>query len=158
MKLLLFLLLLGSSIDITAQKTIFVRVYDFHGNKIGKGNVYAATDSSLQLGKDSATKTFAVSKIGSIKTKRSAGNNILIGSIVGGTSLAIAGAASADPEDEILGYTAGEGAAAGLVTGAVVGAAVGGITILFKNSKTFLINGDATNWKTFQSFVTIKKE
>lgn len=64
--------------------------------------------------------------------------------------MAILGAASADPDAWILGYTAAEGATAGALLGGTTGAAIGGITILFKNSKTFIIDGEESNWKTFQ--------
>lgn len=40
--------------------------------------------------------------------------------------------------------------------GLPLGAALGGITILFKNTKTYLINGDLIKWKEFQSVVPEK--
>ena len=111
------------------------------------------TDSSLQLKVKSTPIDIPVQKIGSIKTKRSAGHNILIGSIAGASSMAIFGAATADP-DEFLGYTAGEGAAAGILIGAPPGAVIGGITALFKNSRTYLIDGDIMKWKAFQKSIS----
>jgi hypothetical protein len=31
---------------------------------------------------------------------------------------------------------------------------IGGITVLFKNSTTFIINGDIEKWKVFQSYTS----
>ena len=154
MKLLIFLFML-SLVNITyAQKQgMFVRVYDLKGKKIYKGNVYSTTDSSLLLVVKSQFLTVPVSNIGHIKTKHSFGNNLLIGSAIGATTFAILGAATAEPEDEFLGYSAGEGAAAGALIGTAAGAAIGGLTVLFKNSKTFSINGDMNQWKKFKSFI-----
>ena len=47
----------------------------------------------------------------------------------------------------------GEEAAIGALGGALVGAAIGGITILFKNSKSYEINGDKAKWKAFKEMI-----
>ena len=117
MKLFYLILLISFSYKLSAQKSTFVRVYNLTGHKIYKGDVLMVTDSSLQLKVKSTPINIPVRDIGSIKTKRSAGNNILIGAITGASSMAIVGVVSADP-DEFLGYTAGEGAAVGLLLGA----------------------------------------
>ncbi len=122
---------------------------------MNKGRLDALTDSSLQLKQDSSILNIPVSTIGSIRTKRSGGNNMLKGAILGATTLSILGAATADP-DLMYGYTAGEGAAAGAVLGAVAGAAVGGITILAKNSRLFQIDGDAIKWQEMRSALLTK--
>jgi hypothetical protein len=153
MKLFYLILLISFSYNLSAQKSTFVRVYNLTGQKIYKGDVHMVTDSSLQLKVKSTPIDIPVQKIGSIKTKRSAGHNILIGSIAGASSMAIFGAATADP-DEFLGYTAGEGAAAGILIGAPPGAVIGGITALFKNSRTYLIDGDIMKWKAFQKSIS----
>ena len=153
MKLLIFIFVVSLATVVHAQKAMFVRVYNLTGKKIYKGHVYTTTDSSLLLEVNNQFITVPVSNIGQIKTKHSAGNNMLISSVIGVTTFAIIGAASADPDAEIVGYTAGEGAAQGALLGAGVGAAIGGITILFKNSKTFSVNGDMNRWKKFQSFI-----
>ena len=49
-----------------------------------------------------------------------------------------------DLEGEKIGKSRGEGAA---------GAAIGGITILFKNSKSYEINGDMEKWKAFKEMI-----
>src|SRR4051794_38573080 len=152
MKLVIFLFFILLAYDVSAQKMGFVRVYDLNGHKINKGEVLAITDTSLLLQREAKIATIPLASIGTIKTKRSAGNNILVGSVIGTVVGVALGVASANP-DEFLGFTAGEGAAMGVIIGAPVGAAIGGITVLFKNSKTYLINGDATRWKAFQSTV-----
>lgn len=153
MKLLISLFFILSAYGISAQGPGFVRVYNLKGQKINKGQVAVVTDTSLQLQKEDTLVTIPVTYIGSIKTKRSAGNNLLTGAIIGASAMAIIGAVTADP-NEWVGWTAGEGAAGGAIIGLPLGAAIGGISILFKNSKTYLINGDTTKWKAFQSAVT----
>ena len=156
---LLFVLMFGT--NIYAQKeTIntgaFVRVYNLESKKINKGKLISASDTLLTLKRNSKFIYIASKDIGYIKTKHSAGNNILMGSIIGGVSMAILGAASADPDAWILGYTATEGAIAGALFGGTTGAAIGGITILFKNSKTYMINGEESSWKIFQQIAKNK--
>ena len=156
MKTLITLLLISFSCTILAQKQLFVRVYDLSGKKIYKGDVYATSDSDLSLVGNKTPVNIPVSTIGTIKTKHSALNNVVIGSVTGAATIGIIGAASADPSAEILGYSAGEGAAAGALIGAGAGAAIGGLTALLKNSKKFLINGNLSNWKAFRSFLSEK--
>ena len=156
MKILLLLLMISSGYSVYAQKPLYVRIYNPSGEKIYKGNVFAVTDTSLLLIGKNAPVNIPVGEIGSIRTKHSAANNLLIGAGIGATTFAIIGAATAEPDAEIFGYTSGEGAAAGALIGLPVGAAIGGLTILFKNSETFIVNGDPVNWKEFQSFVLDK--
>ena len=140
--------------DLCAQKTFFVRIYDLKGKKIYRGHVASVTDTSLQLrGKD---HSIPVSTIGSIRTKHSAGNNILIGALIGTTSMTIVGVASVDP-DALAPSTTGEGAAVGVVVGVPLGCLIGALTIPFKNSKNYLINGDAEKWKAFRSTIPGKR-
>ncbi len=131
------------------NKDMFVRVYNLEGNKIGKGKVFNVTDTLLTLKKNSKYINLKPSDIGLIKSKHSAGHNVLMGSVIGGGTMAILGAASADPDAWIFGYTAAEGATAGALFGGIAGGAIGGITILFKNSITFTINGKESNWQSF---------
>ena len=151
MKILTVVLLISFGFNVFAQKTMYVRVYYFEGKKINKGHVVMVTDTSLHLKRDTATVNIPVKSIGKIKTKRSEGNNVLVGSLNGVVTAAIIGAASADPDAMILAFTAAEGAAIGAIFGLPAGAAIGGLTILSKNSESYLINGDLTNWKEFQS-------
>lgn len=158
MKNLLFVIALLLSITINAQEVtkkanIFVRVYDLQNKKISKGNITSISETSLHLNRNGEYVKIPVNKIGSIKTKHSAGNNVLIGAAGGAIPMAILGAATADPDAMIFGYTAGEGAAAGALFGGTIGAAIGGITILFKNSKSYIINGDELKLKEFKELI-----
>src|ERR1044071_4020910 len=110
MKIFCIALLILLGYNTSAQKAIFVRVYNLAGKKIARGTVFAITDTSLQIKGEKSLPAIPVSNIGSIRTKHSAGNNILIGSLLGTSTMAIIGTATANP-DEFLGYTAGEGAA-----------------------------------------------
>lgn len=158
MKTLIFVITLILSINVCAQNefensNVFVRVYDLQGKKIGKGKILSMSETSLQLYKKGNSLTVPIGNIGSIKTKHSGGNNILIGAATGAAVMAILGAASADPDAWILGYTAGEGAAAGAILGGTAGVAIGGITILFKNSKSFEINGELEKLIAFKEMI-----
>jgi len=154
-RLVTFLFLISICFQVCAQKPIFVRVYNLNGKKINTGRVLAATDTSLQLKTESReTVNISINTIGTIKTRRSGGHNVLMGSLAGAGAFAIVGVATADPNDQIVAYSAGEGALAGVVLGIPVGAAIGGITVLFKKSGTFVINGKVEQWKAFQSYIS----
>jgi hypothetical protein len=140
----------------TVKKDMFIRVFNFEGKKINKGHVSFVGDSLLGLKKNGNYIEINVKEIGAIKTKRSAGHNILIGSAIGTATGAILGAASADPDAWIFGYTAAEGATGFGLAGALGGAAIGGISIAFKNSTTFTISGDLIKFKIFKE--TIDKQ
>ena len=157
MKNLIFAITLILSINVCAQNelentNVFVRVYDLQGKKIGKGKILSISEASFQLYRKGESVKILVSSIGSIKTKHSAGNNVLIGAATGAATMAILGAASAEP-DTWLGYTAGEGVGIGAVLGGTIGAAIGGVTIFFKNSKSYEINGDMEKWKAFKEMI-----
>lgn len=157
MKPLIVIIFISLVCSACVQKPLFVRVYNLSGEKKYKGNVISLTDSSLLLAAKKISDTISVKDIGFIKTKHSAGNNLLIGSLSGAVPVAVIGAATADPDALILGYTAGEGAAAGALIGLAGGVAIGGLTALLKNSETFLINGDLMKWKAFQSYISEKQ-
>ena len=154
---LCFTLLLSSNLfsqESTRTKKLFVRVYDLEGKKIGKGHIVSLADSILQLKRGAKSVQFNVKDIGIIKTKRSAGHNILIGTAIGATTFAILGAASADPDAWIFAYTAAEGAAAGALVGSLGGAAIGGASVAFKKSLTYPIDGNMDKWKIFMEDFT----
>lgn len=132
------------------KNSLFVRVFSLDGTKINKGKVFSVNDSILQLKKSNEIVKIALRDIGFIKTKRSAFHNVLVGSVIGASTGALLGAATADPDAMIMGYSAGEGAAIGFISGGSVGAAIGGITILLKNSRIYEINGEYQKWKVFQ--------
>ena len=158
MKILIFAITLILSINVCAQNgfentNVFVRVYNLQGKKIGKGKILSISETSLQLNRKGESGKIPVSNIGFIKTKRSEGSNVLVGAAIGATTIGIFGAVAAEPDVIILPITAGEGAAIGVVLGGIAGAAIGGITILFKNSKSYEINGDKAKWKAFKEMI-----
>jgi hypothetical protein len=162
MKTVTIVLLISLSCNVYPQKSIFVRVYDLAGKKISKGHVVAITDTNLQLKKGNDTTIIPVRSISSIKSKHSGWNNILVGTSVGIIAGGILG--SVNPPTKSSGGTftwAGSSAsdefADGLGVGVILGTAIGGITTGFKNSKTYLINGDLTKWKAFQILVASNK-
>jgi len=157
MKNLIFAISMILSINVCAQNgfenaNVFVRAYDLQGKKISKGKILSISETSLQLNRNGESMEIPLSSLGSIKTKHSAGNNILVGAATGATTMALLGVATADP-DAFLGYTAGGGAVLGGILGAPLGAVIGGITILFKNSKSYEINGDKIKWKEFKEVI-----
>ncbi|TBR18794.1 MAG: hypothetical protein EPO57_05750 [Chitinophagaceae bacterium] len=148
MKLLAFLFLISFSYILGAQQAIFVRVYDLKGNKINKGFVIAATNTELQLGKG---LIIPVSKIGSIKTKHSVGNNLFFGSSIGAFTLGLMEMVNANAASQGDAFESSSGIQ--IVVGAIIGAAIGGISLKFKKSNTFLIDGDLIKWKAFQLII-----
>lgn len=155
---MLFLTLSFNNVVFTQNKIIsenlFVRVYNLQGEKINKGKIISVSDTLLKLKGNSKIVEINVKDIGLIITKHSAGNNVLVGSLIGVATGALIGAASANPDDFLLPVTAGEGALIGVIFGAPVGAGIGGLTSLFKKSKTFIISGDNSKWKLFQEAVS----
>jgi len=151
MKNLIFAITLIMSLNIWAQNrfentNVFVRVYDLQGKKISKGKILSISETSLQV----ESVEIPVNSIGSIKTKRSAGHNVLEGAVIGASTMGILGAATANQDSF---FTAGDSAVIGAVFGGTAGAAIGGITILFKNSKSYEINGDFEKWKAFEEMI-----
>jgi hypothetical protein len=135
------------------HKKLFARAFNFEGKKIGKGYITVLTDSTFELSRGNEYLSISLKDIGYIKTKRSVGNNFLIGSIAGATTMGILGAATADPDAWIFGYTAAEGALGFGLIGAIGGGAIGGITSIFKNSKTIVINGNQDKWELFRKIL-----
>lgn len=158
MKYLIVAITLLLSINLCAQNEfqntkVFVRIYDLQSKKIAKGKIVSISETAVQLANKGETIDIPLSSIGAIKTKRSAGHNVLVGAGSGATAIAILGAATADPDDWLFGYTAGEGAAAGALLGGTAGAAIGGLTILFKNSKSYDINGDKVKLEAMKASI-----
>lgn len=129
----------------------FVRVYNLTGEKISKGRITEITDSSLVVSRGEKSLNIELSKIDIIKTKRSAGNNILWGAGIGAGTGLIAGAIEGESEG-IFGTTVPveENIVIGTLVMIPVGTAIGAITILFKKPKTFSIVGNPSNLKVFK--------
>ena len=145
--IIFFALILSVSIYAQKENTInktFVRIYNLEGKKINKGYVSFVNDTILGLkNKDKID----IRDIGYLKTKRSAGNNVLVGAILGAVTGGVIGAVSAEPESMFLSYTATEGGSGGGIIGGLGGGVIGGVTALFKKSKTYLVSVDPLLWK-----------
>lgn len=154
MRILLFVLMMVTGFNLFGQEKVnknkvFIRGYNEEGKKFAKGIFLATTDTTLLMERKGKSIPIPVRDIGKIKTKHSAGHNVLAGAAFVAAPAAILGAISADPDD-FLGYTAGEGLMGGALIGGGIGAAIGGLTVLFKNSNTYEINGNLHKWKAFQ--------
>lgn len=159
MKKVILLLTLLICINLSAQvttktQTLFVRVFDIEGKKIGKGRIYATNDSILVLNKNEKLKELYVKEIGKIKTKRSGGHNVLVGATSGVVAGAILG--SLNPPTDSSGGTftwaggsSGEEFASGLTIGIISGTIIGGISAVFKNPNTYTIDANPEKWKVF---------
>ena len=137
---------------------INARKCDLEGKKINKGFILAVNDSILRLEKNKVFVDIPVKTIGVIRTKRSVGNNILIGTLTGSVIMGGLLAATAEPDSWVFGYTPAEGALIGIFVGAPAGAFVGAITAAFKNPKTFTIEGDVAKWKAFLAYLAAKNQ
>jgi hypothetical protein len=150
MKTLAFILLLSFAYDVCAQDSLFVRVYDLHGKKTHKGRIASITDSTLTLKLQNALTTIPVNQIGTIRTRRSAGHNFLVGALIGIVPGALLGiAASHSDDDSFIDFSTGDWAIGGAALGMLIGGPVGAIAS--KHSIRFPIDGDTQKWKYFQS-------
>lgn len=142
------------------SKKLFVRVFDLNGKKFEKGPIGYINDTLLVLNKKKEVIKIKVGTIGKIKTKRSTGHDVLVGSAIGGITLAIVGAATSKEETKTgtgifgdyeytSGTSGGEGAAIGGTIGLATGALVGLGISAFKMTRTYKIDGDLEKWKSF---------
>jgi hypothetical protein len=132
------------------KSNVYLRIYNLEGKKISTGSLIFINDSLLELKSGNKQEKISLREIGFIKTKRAAGNNVLIGAATGAALGAVLMASSSDPNDWVFSYTPAEGGLIGGLSGAFVGGGVGGITSLFKKSETFIINASEVNWSLFQ--------
>ena len=159
MKYLIIIIFLISLIKVDAQNeivdaNIFIRVYNLKGKKINKGKITSISESSIELYLKGKIISVPLSNIGKIKTKHSAGNNIVIGALIGGGSLAVIGLLSGDDDSGFLALTATNKASLGLVGGGFFGAIIGAITAIFKKSKLYIIDGSKMKLKDFKEKIS----
>ena len=147
-KLIIFsLILVGITVNVSAQKKTFLRLYKMSGEKFAKGFFAGTTDTAVLILNDNVITSFPVNQIGTIKTKRSISHTILISSAIFGVSASILFAAgSSGTTTGFYTYSAGEGIAGGFLIGSAIGALVGAIIDASKKSQTFVIAGNAENW------------
>ena len=142
------------------EKSKYVRVYNLEGQKINKGRVVYTNDSILGLKKGTKFIEVNIKNIGEIKTKGSVGKSVLTASLIGGKAGALIGAATSQEQTKTAdggwlfgeyqyttGTSSGTGAAIGGGAGLLGGALIGLGSSLFKNSETFIINGDKEKWE-----------
>lgn len=153
MKYLILILTFSLCYSLNAQEKelkskTFLRVYDLNGKKIAKGKLLSTDKSSLTLKKNKNPITISFENIGSIKTKRSGGNNILMGASIGaGAAILLISGLGGSPNDyDVL-------TGIGTLIFTVGGAGIGAITTIDKNSRTFQINGDPIKWEAFRSIL-----
>lgn len=172
MRNLIFAISLILTINVCAQNRfenakVFVRVYNLQGKKIGKGKIITISPTSIQINSKLSPQLngnrelveIPVDSIGTIKTKHSEGNNILVGAAIGAVTGAIIGAVTTSPEsadDLFFPISKEEAAVAGVVLGGIAGGGFGAISILFKNSEFYEINGDMIKWVAFTEIMTNK--
>ena len=129
-----------------SQTKTFVRIFDEQGKKTYKGYIMNTSDSSLTVSLNKETVEIPANQIAVIKLKRSFGHTVLITSLIAGTSMAIFGVATADPDAWIFAYTAAEGAFAGLMLGAATGIATGSIIAGTQNRPVFIVDRKQEQW------------
>ncbi|WP_157831524.1 hypothetical protein [Confluentibacter flavum] len=136
------------------KSSMFVRVYNLDGKKINKGHVTFVGDTILGLKRHGNIIQINVREIGTIKTKRSAGHNLLIGTTAGAAAGAILGVVTVNATNDLFGnwfyHTESDGLVGGAMFGAVAGACNGGITAFLKHSNTYIINGDLEKWQVLK--------
>lgn len=125
----------------------FLRVYNLKGKKIAKGKLISTDKSSLTLKRNKNLTTISLDNIGSIKTKRSGGHNLLLGASIG-TGVAII--LIIDSGTEPRNYDALTAIGTSIFT--VLGTGIGAATIN-KNRRTYQINGDTIKWEAFRSHI-----
>ena len=144
--------------DQVLQKKSFLRIYNSEGKKIYKGKIQGFSDSLMIIKKGDKIIKISFNEIHTIKTKRSGGNNFLVGAgsgVLVGTLLG-----TINPPTDSSGGTftwagssSGEELTAGLMVGTFLGTTVGGITALFKNSKKYSIDGNIEKFKVFKEIM-----
>lgn len=155
--ILAVVLMLGMSISAQKQKYLndtFLRVYSHDGKKIAKGKVVNFSYESLQLKKGTKEVEINTKDIGFIRTKKSKGNTVLMGTLIGFGAGAIGGATQGDPDNLFFPTSTGGAALIGGSLGAIVGVPIGALLSLTKSSEKIPINGNPEAWKTFMSRFT----
>lgn len=129
------------------DKGVFVRVYDYQDQKIAKGYIESIDQESVEVVLRGKRKTLKVSNIKKIRLKRSFGNRIAKGSLIGlslGAGMALATDISTDDDfSRDLGYVIFPS------LGVYGGGIIGGITGIFKKPIEVYINGNREQMQNF---------
>ena len=159
MKNLIFITILFLSANVCAQTeskdtSIYVRIYDLQGKKIGMGDIQSISNTSLKLCNNRLVSNgysdnFPLHRIGSIRTKHSGGQNVLVGAA--GLAAVCVVVQLRDEESSYFGRSVD--IILGAIGGAMGGAITGAISTIFKNVEVFEINGDLDKLKAFKDEV-----
>lgn len=132
------------------KTTPFVRVFNYDGKKIGKGYIHEITDDKFVLVLRKKTKTLPIAEINSFKLKRSYGNSVAVGALIGtgmGVLMAISVDGASDDYFENIEYVVLP--PMGFLSGTTIGALVG----IFRKPIEIHIDGQADNLRKFNSVV-----
>jgi hypothetical protein len=148
--ILFFIAFCTGFISKVSNAQAFIRIYNDHGKKIGKGRIAVIADTVLVISNDEKRlQRFLVSEIAFIKTKRSVGTSAGLGfgaGVIGSvflTGQVIKNVDNIDDEEwNIIGIGILSGIAAGTLAGVVSG-------IVTKREK-FVINGDLERWRAIE--------
>lgn len=154
--LLSFALILSCNVfSQNTSKTPFLRVFDLDGKKIAKGKLVQVTDSTLLLKKKKETIHISFQNIGFIKTKRSLGHKVGMGTVIGASTMATLFAISnSGSSSNFVSSSGASGLIVGSVVGAPSGALVGVISSIIKKPKMIQINGNKDQWQAFKDLFT----
>ncbi len=143
--------------DIYYDGKFFLRLYDREGKKFEKGHLRLASDTLLVLYRRGEQISVPLSEIGFIRTKRSMGHNILVGtSLV--TTFMIIGFVSTAPGGGFIGWDAGTGVLFGIVAGIFYGPPISALSLIFKKVSMYIINGDIEQWEKFKADLRTNKK
>lgn len=136
-------------ITFSASSQLFLRLYNEDQKKIGKGNLVNSSDSTITLSDDGKNEdTFFISRVAYIKTKRSAGGSIALGSGVGAIIPAlIADAIARNDDDDEIGVNGWRIIGISIASGAVAGTLAGIISGAVTKRQKLMIHGDKEKWK-----------
>ncbi|MEO9891086.1 hypothetical protein [Aurantibacter sp.] len=140
---LLLPLVLICNLTLVAQKKlpnkkIFVRVYDATKRKIAKGKLHYIYKDSIVLLRNEKLTAIPVNRMSIIKTKRSFGNSIGMGAVVG-TSFGLVFGYLAGSEGDFI-FTRAESSLISGFLGLIAGSSIGGILGVIKHPKSFQID------------------
>jgi hypothetical protein len=157
MKSLLLSVSLFIVLTAQSQRETFVRIIDDHGKTIHKGFLIKTSDSSLtlSLSKNETTFEIPVSKINTIKLRRSFGHTLLLSTLIVTVPFAIIAATDNNSESSTTSLATGayftgvdySSSTAGILAiGAGLGAAAGGIIGGTRSRPSYKVNMNLKQW------------
>jgi hypothetical protein len=148
MKYISILLLIVFSCTTTINTAqVFVRIYNHHHKKIGKGIIETVSDSSIVLlNDDKNLDSFLITQVSYIKTKRSLGTSIGLGCATGVFIPALILFVLKDSDVEI-GDKGWKIIGIGIISAIATGTIAGTVSGLSTKRQKFIINGDIEKWK-----------